>query len=533
MFILQFTTNMGCSTSTEVRAVSPSMNTRQVHHQPHLQQFHSLPEYQNHAQPQPNHQQRSNHEDRQQQVHENNYSSVQHQNKPPPETDSTQQHQLSNNNPSPATDSDQQHQLSNNVNDQMSNRVSDQGEKTNTDQSKPYLKYTAPPQPLNPGSGLAIDIEFYLDLDSKIANSNVILSKEESVDDVKARLATYGVFGESYNVRELCGHNNTQGYMELFGFHGNVVLMPALFDLCSPYTFAIERARILENEPDLPESEYSSWGSHHTFKHPFPVPFYALHFDGLDSKTISLCMKKCRVGILRTGKKEEVEDLKQDANTLLQEISENIENPTQNHIEYKDQLLRACKKYEITLSSHGEIEEHKPSGNPNEQTFPLPDVFKTNPKLLQKWIEHWEKFETTVGPGDGWNFSLKQWEVFEKDSEDMKIDDTKLHRTELDTLPPLDLSIDGEAGWDVIPVDIVKNDVATPQQEEILKARENRKNFNDPVRMEKRRLAIEEYFVKTYDTKFKWASERAAEFRGFADSLVKAEKEFLALCEKS
>jgi hypothetical protein len=412
----------------------------------------------------------------------------------------------------------------------MSNGVTDQKEKTSTDQSKPYLKYTAPLQPLNPGSGLAVDMEIYLDLDSKIANSNAMLSKE-GVDDM--RLATFGAFKENYNVRELCDHNNMQGYMELFGFHGDVVLMPALFDLCSPYIFAVERGRILENEPDLTASDYSNWWLRHTFEHPFPTPFFSLNVDGLDSKTISLCMKKCVVSTLRTGQQEKVEDFKQDANTILQEISDNIEEPTQNHLEYKDQLLRACKKYEIILSSSGETEEHRPSGDPNEQTFPLPDVFKTNPKLLQKWIENWEVFQTTVGPGDGWDFSLKQWEVFEKDSADMKIDDTKLHRTELDALPPLDLSIDGEAGWNVIPVDIVKNDEATPQQEDILKARENRKDFNDPVRMEKRRQKIEEYFVKTYETRFTWASARVAEFRGFSDNLVKAEQEFLALCEKS
>lgn len=106
----------------------------------------------------------------------------------------------------------------------------------------------------------------------------------------------------------------------------------------------------------------------------------------------------------------------------------------------------------------------------------------------------------------------------------MKIDDTKLHRTELDDLPPLVLSIEGEAGWDVIPVDIVKNDVTTPQQEKTWKIREKRTDLNDPVVMEKRRMAIEEYFQRMYAERFTWASKRVVEYRGFADNLIKGEQ---------
>ncbi|XP_061192499.1 uncharacterized protein LOC133200733 [Saccostrea echinata] len=442
-------------------------------------------------------------------------------------------HNTQNQNNSPPPAIEPPNRSSDTAHIQKGNILSDQNEKSDEVQGKPFLKYAAPSHPLNTGSGLAVDIDDYMELDSKIASSNAILSKEESVENIKARLAEYGVFKESYNVRELSEHNSDQEYLELFSFHGDVVSMPALFDLCSPYIFAIERTRLLENEPDLPESEYFTSEFHHWFESPYPVPISSLLHDGLDTKTISMCMKKCRVSTLRTGKKEEANDLKKDVNVLLEEITQNIQEPTQNQMEYKDQLQRAYKRFEITLASQGEIEVSRPSGDPNEQTFPLPDVFQKNPKLIRNWIENWQTMDTIVGPGDGWDFSLKQWELFEKGSDEMKIDDTKLHRTELDDVPALDLSIDGEAGWDVIPVDIVKNDITTPEQEEIWKARENRKDLNDPERMAKRRLTIEEYFKKKYETNFSWASERVVEFRGFADNLVKAEKEFQALCEES
>lgn len=254
-------------------------------------------------------------------------------------------------------------------------------------------------------------------------------------------------------------------------------------------------------------------------------------YDGLDCKTIVLCMKKCRVSKIRKDKKEEIADLKQDINVVMEEISRNVEELGESLLEYKDQLQRACAKYNVTLASTGEIEEKKVSAEDlNEKVFPLPDVFQKNPKLFRKWVETWEIFDTK---GDGWFFNSKQWELFEKDSSEMKIDDTKLHRTELDDLPPLDLSIEGEAGWDVIPVDIVKNDVTTPQQEKTWKIREKRTDLNDPVVMEKRRMAIEEYFQRMYAERFTWASKRVVEYRGFADNLIKGEQEFLELCEKS
>lgn len=403
-------------------------------------------------------------------------------------------------------------------------------EKTPIDESKPYLKIRAPMQPLNPNSGLAVDMDHFEGLDSKIAKSNAILS-EESIEDMHNRLASYGVYAESYSLRELNEHNHEKGFVDLLSFHNDAISMPALFDLCSPYTLAIERTKLLDNNPNLQESDYPSYLEHHRFESPFSGPFLDLLYDGLDCKTIVLCMKKCRVSKIRKDKKEEIADLKQDINVVMEEISRNAGELGESLVEYKDQLQRACAKYEVSLASTGEIEETKVSAEDlNEKVFPLPDVFQKNPKLFRKWVETWEIFDTK---GDGWDFSLKQWELFEKDSSEMKIDDTKLHRTELDALPALDLSIDGEAGWEVIPVDLVKNDVTTPQQEKIWRIREKRTDLNDPVQMEKRRMAIEEYFQRTYAERFTWASKRVAEFRGFAENLVTSEQVFLELCEKS
>lgn len=493
---------MGCSASTEVRAVSPDFNAMQ------------RAENQNNPGPAPGPQHNT---------HTNQHYHHQNENKSNTNHNNSQQYH----DPPLAYSHVQQNQAPQHVEPNIAEPLS---EKTPMNDSKPYLKIRAPDKPLNPNSGLAVDMNHFEGLESKIAKSNAILN-EESIENMHHRLATYGVYAESYSARELNEHNNEKGFVDLLSFHNDAVSMPALFDLCSPYTFAIERKKLLECNPDLEESDYPSCWEHHHFQSPFSGPFLDLLCDGIDCKTIVLCMKKCRVSKIRKDKKEEIADLKQDINVVMEEISRNAEELGESLLEYKDQLQRACAKYNVTLASTGEIEETKVSAEDlNEKVFPLPDVFQKNPKLFRKWVETWEIFDTK---GNGWDFSLKQWELFEKDSSEMKIDDTKLHRTELDTLPPLDLSIDGEAGWDVIPVDIVKNDITTPQQEKTWRIRDKRTDLNDPVQMEKRRMAIEEYFQRMYAERFTWASKRVAEFRGFADNLLKGEQDFLELCEKS
>lgn len=503
---------MGCSASTEVRAVSPDFNARQ------------RAGNQNNPGPTPG-PQYNTHPNQHQQNENKNHANQHQQNENKHHTNHINSQQLHD--PPPAYNQIQQNPAPQHVEPSTADPLP---EDTPMDESKSYLKIRAPLTPLNPNSGLAVDMIHFEGLESKIAKSNAILS-EESSENMQHRLAAYGVYAESYSLRELNEHNNEKGFVDLLSFHDDAISMPALFDLCSPYTFAIERKKLLECNPDLQESDYPSCLEHHNFESPFSGPFLDLLYDGLDCKTIVLCMKKCRVSKIRKDKKEEIADLKQDINVVMEEISRNVEELGESLLEYKDQLQRACAKYNVTLASTGEIEETKVSAEDlNEKVFPLPDVFQKNPKLFRKWVETWEIFDTK---GDGWFFNSKQWELFEKDSSEMKIDDTKLHRTELDDLPPLDLSIEGEAGWDVIPVDIVKNDVTTPQQDKTWKIREKRTDLNDPVVMEKRRMAIEEYFQRMYAERFTWASKRVVEYRGFADNLIKGEQEFLDLCEKS
>ena len=525
---------MGCSSSSEVRAISPSFNREQS--VTRITQVKT-----NHTQ---QHHQNQQHANNQSLEHCEPAKAQQTQDEPPPNHTPPQNQQhvnhqsLERSEPTrvqptqdepPSSHSPPQDQTPSKVNDQHSSVENPPPSKPPKEESQPFLNIRAPSQRRNPRSGLAVDKVDYEGLESKIAISNAILT-QEGYEDMKKRLSTYGVYAETYNARELAEHNNKCGYWDLLIFHTAIISMPALYDLCLPYTLAIERTRLFEHDPDLPESDFPDFWQQHSFKKPYRGAFIALLNDGLDSRTISLCMKKCQISALRKDKKEEAEDLKQDINVLIEEIS-GARDSSQNLSEYRDQLRRACEKF--SLGSNVETDETKSAGDWNQKAFPLPEIFLKNPKLIRNWIENWEIFDTTVKEGDGWDFSLKQWEVFEKDSDEMKIDNTKLHRTELDELPALDLSIEGEAGWGVIPVDIVKDDVTTPQQEKTWEAREKRTNLNDPVHMEKRRMAIEKYFLTTYADRFTWASKRVEGFRCFADNLKKAEQEFQELCEKS
>ncbi|ELT88788.1 hypothetical protein CAPTEDRAFT_189647 [Capitella teleta] len=71
-------------------------------------------------------------------------------------------------------------------------------------------------------------------------------------------------------------------------------------------------------------------------------------------------------------------------------------------------------------------------------------------------------------------------------------------RVWLDNWQCFALAIDGEASWEVIPLDIAKNDQTTQLQEEIHMSRAQRSDLWNIDSMEHRRDSIADYFVFTY-----------------------------------
>jgi hypothetical protein len=66
------------------------------------------------------------------------------------------------------------------------------------------------------------------------------------------------------------------------------------------------------------------------------------------------------------------------------------------------------------------------------------------------------------------------------------------------TLPDFDFTIDGEAAWAVIELDLVKNDKTTEKQEKIWRSRDNRTDLNDPMFLLSKQTRLEMYFILPY-----------------------------------
>lgn len=151
----------------------------------------------------------------------------------------------------------------------------------------------------------------------------------------------------------------------------------------------------------------------------------------------------------------------------------------QGEKEYKTLLRRWLEKYGDTDPQ----KPHLPQGDPNSQPFPIPK---------------------DVSPGE----DLRPW---------------------ISTLEPMDTDLTkGQTAWRLLPLDVIKNGLTTPQQQTLLAAREKRRRLHDPTRMQKRREELASYFVRRYRMK-KWM---LAPFLEWADLMVKNQAEFQQLVNR-
>lgn len=113
------------------------------------------------------------------------------------------------------------------------------------DELKFYLKIRVFLMFFNFNLGLVVDMIYFEGLELKIVKFNVILS-EESSENMQYRFVVYGVYVESYSLREFNEYNKEKGFVDLLSFYDDVIFMFVLFDLCSFYMFVIERKKLLE-----------------------------------------------------------------------------------------------------------------------------------------------------------------------------------------------------------------------------------------------------------------------------------------------
>jgi hypothetical protein len=138
-------------------------------------------------------------------------------------------------------------------------------------------------------------------------------------------------------------------------------------------------------------------------------------------------------------------------------------------------------------------EDEKPAAgvDPNEKSYPLP----TSPDSLRLWVLEWSPLDTEV-PAEG------VWSVIEEEKVDLGDADENWLAwpgTHDGSLEDLVHDIEGDAAWDLLPVDAVAQDQMTSQQEAVEAAREGRTDLQDKARMERRRKKLADRFVAKYE----------------------------------
>ena len=193
-------------------------------------------------------------------------------------------------------------------------------------------------------------------------------------------------------------------------------------------------------------------------------------------------------------------------------------------IEYKQQLMRWLQKYpEIPIGNN--IPDYHT--DPNELAFP---IVIDDPLSFRKWIGEWEPFETEVPESGAWNFIEYSFVHDPKMAEEFHDHYASIVKSFRDiSLDDFDMTIDGEAAWSVIELDIVKNDTATEEQLKIWSLREKRTNLHDPEWMKGRRRQIADIILNRHDT---WEADVVEPYLSFAENMEEAWRLFQEVCDK-
>lgn len=157
----------------------------------------------------------------------------------------------------------------------------------------------------------------------------------------------------------------------------------------------------------------------------------------------------------------------------------------------------------------------------NETAFHLP--FQVDASSLRSFLKDWEKFNCEIGQnGYAWEAPIETESIIG----DHLVPEEYL-REWLSRWEQFDLSIGGEASWEVMPLDVVKDDVTTELQEAVLKSRMARPGPWDEKTMAKRREALLAYFMNKYEMD----SKSLEPFRQWANSMRESAATFKKLCD--
>ena len=256
-------------------------------------------------------------------------------------------------------------------------------------------------------------------------------------------------------------------------------------------------------------------------------PQVTVSLRGLPAKTVFKYIHKSKVSAMNDSDQVYWNDIKQDAENVDSELK-NIHPRSEYQQDYLDVIMRFFELYEIHSGSIPRNHQIL-NGDPNTFPFHLPKSVEENKEMIRSWSETWQSFDLEM-PEDGpWGF-----ETFEK----IRMDDFRdfvllttdeLYREDFHSGIELNHEIDGDAAWEVLPVDVIKDDVTLPTQDEILLSRDKRTDLDDLVRMKKRRDELAAYFIRERGDEIQTYCDK---FLVFTATLEDGWKQFQSLCEK-
>ncbi|CAG2212582.1 unnamed protein product [Mytilus edulis] len=214
--------------------------------------------------------------------------------------------------------------------------------------------------------------------------------------------------------------------------------------------------------------------------------------------------------------------IRDDASKVLGDLSKTKDNPPSYYkLEYKELLERFLNLYEFF---GGNIPKYRFSikGDANVAPFPLPVYLPGTSLTTRPWITNWVQFDLQLSPEGAWHM------LPECGSSIPLLTPERLYRSWYTENTFRCGSFDGEAAWDVLPVDVIKTDTTTPEQDMILLKRNKRKDLYDEERMKRKRQELMNYFIKTYDT-LNFDHEKHLKF---AQALEAGWQKFQQLCQK-
>lgn len=213
------------------------------------------------------------------------------------------------------------------------------------------------------------------------------------------------------------------------------------------------------------------------------------------------------------------DSIRSDVRSLLDDITKNDQ---ENEIsEFKQDWIAQLRRW---LSKYANIDpsERSLKGDPNTNVFLL-----QNPEALRKWLKVWEPFDTQLPPNGEAVWACAELGVLPPlgNTHEVFLASLRSHFTQGNDF---DFDIHGEAAWDIIPLNVIRDDCVTEKQAAEYNARKKRNDRRSPGTMQRRRHELGTYFMKKYNI----PREKIKRFLQWASIMENNQRELDMLCKK-